>query len=65
MIERLMCRKCGEWLCKLGGKKLPFRAMGKNYKDTCYCCGRRRYVLEYEIEEGENGHRSDVLKQDK
>lgn len=50
MTEREMCRKCGIWLGKLAGKPLKYRALGKNVKGTCYCCGRRRYVQAYEIE---------------
>lgn len=50
MTERHMCRKCGEWLSKLGGKPLKYHSLGKDVKDTCYCCGKRRFVLAYEID---------------
>lgn len=55
MAERLMCRKCGEWLSKLGGKALKHRSVGKDVKDTCYCCGKRRYVQAYEVDIIEEG----------
>lgn len=52
--EHMLCGKCAIWLGKLAGKPLKSRSAGKNVKDKCLCCGKRKYVRIYIVEEDED-----------
>ena len=52
--EHMLCGKCAIWLGKLAGKPLKRRSAGKNVKDKCYCCGKRKYIQIYIVEEDED-----------
>lgn len=55
MPLREMCKPCAVELAKTRG--VTFKAGGINRKDTCWLCGRRRYVATYLVTRTEQKRR--------
>jgi hypothetical protein len=47
MAKHPLCKPCAVRLSE--GRSVKYLAGGRNQKDTCWLCGRRRYVAIYDV----------------